>query len=120
MKPKEKEPETVYQIYDKPTGASVEPMHTSVSAARNPHVNLRNKAEFGVAKYRVTYELIDGDEDPATIEEAEQHARNIIKEREIESEMDELGLNGWDRFNFRLNRFHEERVIAACLELSEE
>lgn len=75
MKPKEKKPEIVFRIIDKETG---EPKgsysraycdefdFTSVEDARtaNCHGMFEDKKKYRIAKYRVTYELIDDNVDP--------------------------------------------------------
>ena len=77
MKPKEKSPQTVYRIIERSTGRATgsysrscgdEYDFHSVEAARNAncHGVFANKVKFSIARYRVTYELIDEDCDPAT------------------------------------------------------
>jgi hypothetical protein len=74
MKPRENKPEEVYQIVDRKTGISVgsysraycdEYDFKSVEQARsaNCHGVFKNKDVYAIAKYRVIYELIDGDVD---------------------------------------------------------
>ena len=74
MKPREKKPEEVYQIVDRKTGISIgsysraycdEYDFKSVAEARNAncHGVFKNKDVYAIAKYRVIYELIDGDVD---------------------------------------------------------
>lgn len=74
MKPLEKKPQTVYRIIDRETGKPVgsysraycdEYDFDSVHAARtaNIHGMFEDKRKYAIAKYRVTYELIDGDAD---------------------------------------------------------
>jgi len=76
MKPAEKKPEEVYRIIDKSTGAPVgsysraycdEYDFGSVESARdaNCHGVFEDKAKFKIAKYKVTYELLDDDCDGA-------------------------------------------------------
>lgn len=74
MKPKEKKPETVFRIIDRETG---EPQgsysraycdefdFSSVSEARtaNCHGIYEDREKYGIAEYRVTYELIEANAD---------------------------------------------------------
>lgn len=70
MKPKEKKPETVFRIIDKNSGEPVgsysraycdEYDFSSVSEARNAncHGMFQNKEKYKIAKYLVTYTLIE-------------------------------------------------------------
>lgn len=72
MKPKEKKPETVYRIIDKQTGEAVgsysraycdEYDFRSIQEARtaNCHGKFEDKAKYKIARYKVTYELIEDD-----------------------------------------------------------
>ncbi len=72
MKPKEKKPETVFRIIDKATGEAVgsysraccdEYDFNSVSEAKNAncHGIFRNREKYRIAKYRVSYKLIEED-----------------------------------------------------------
>ena len=72
MKPKEKKPETVFRIIDKssgnPVGSYSRAYHdeydfNSVSEARNAncHGMFENKEKYKIAKYKVTYTLIEED-----------------------------------------------------------
>ena len=74
MKPCEKKPEIVFQIINRETGEAQgsysrsccdEYDFHSVSAARtaNCHGIFQNKQKYAIAKYRVTYELIEEDVD---------------------------------------------------------
>jgi len=76
MKPREKKPETVYRIIDKKTGKAQgsysraccdEYDFSSVESARtaNCHNMFRDKDKYKIAKYKVTYELINDDCDNA-------------------------------------------------------
>lgn len=72
MKPKEKKPEVVFRIIDRETG---EPQGSysraycdefdfySPSEARNANVHgkFKNEEKYKIAKYKVTYELIEDD-----------------------------------------------------------
>jgi hypothetical protein len=76
MKPAEKKPEIIYRIISKNTG---EPCGSysrafcyefdfrSVESARsaNCHGMFKDKSKYKIAKYRVTYELLDDDCDNA-------------------------------------------------------
>lgn len=70
MKPKEKKPEIVYRIIDKETGEAVgsysraycdEFDFSSESEARHANVHgvFEDKEKYDIAKYKVTYELIE-------------------------------------------------------------
>jgi hypothetical protein len=70
MKPKEKKPEIIFRIIDKTTGLPVgsysraycdEFDFTSIEQARNANVHgiFKNEEKYGIAKYRVIYELIE-------------------------------------------------------------
>ena len=72
MKPKSKKPETVFRIISRDTGAAVgsysrsccdEFDFESVDQAResNVHGVFKDKSKYAIAKYRVTYELIEPD-----------------------------------------------------------
>lgn len=72
MKPAEKKPETVFRIISKETGEAVgsysracctEFDFRSVGEARNAncHGMFEDREKYKIAKYRVTYELIDDD-----------------------------------------------------------
>jgi hypothetical protein len=72
MKPKEKKPEIVFRIIDKQTGDAVgsysraycdEYDFKSPNEARNAncHGMFKDKEAYKIAKYRVTYELIEDD-----------------------------------------------------------
>ena len=72
MKPKERKPETVFRIIDRHTGDAMgsysraccdEYDFNSVNDARtaNCHGKYQDKEKYKIAKYRVTYELIDDD-----------------------------------------------------------
>jgi len=69
MKPKEKKPKFVFRIIDKQTGKAMgsysraycdEYDFDSADEARNANVHgiFKNKDEYKIAKYKVTYELI--------------------------------------------------------------
>lgn len=75
MKPKEKKPEIVFRIIDKESGDPVGSysraycdeydFKTSAEArSANFHGEFENKEKYAIAKYRVTYELIDDNVDP--------------------------------------------------------
>lgn len=72
MKPKEKKPEIVFRIIDTKTGDAVgsysrayvdEYDFTSPQEARtaNCHGMFKDRRKYKIAKYRVTYELIEDD-----------------------------------------------------------
>lgn len=72
MKPKEKKPETVFRIIDRNSGEAVgsysraycdEYDFSSVSEARNAncHGMFEDKEKYKIAKYKVTYTLIEDD-----------------------------------------------------------
>ncbi len=72
MKPKEKKPETVFRIIDKSNGNAEgsysrayhnEYDFNSVSIARNAncHGMFKDKEKYKIAKYKVTYTLIEDD-----------------------------------------------------------
>jgi len=72
MKPKSRKPETVFRIIDRATGAVVgsysrsccdEYDFTSPQQARsaNCHDLFQNRDKYAIAKYQVTYTLLDGD-----------------------------------------------------------
>lgn len=74
MKPREKKPETVFRIIDRKTGKAVgsysraccdEYDFESVEQARsaNFYGMFKDKKKYAIAKYRVTYKLLDGDSD---------------------------------------------------------
>lgn len=71
MKPKEKKPETVFRIIDVASGEAVgsysraycdEYDFASAHEARsaNCHGIFKDRGKYKIAKYRVTYELLDG------------------------------------------------------------
>ena len=70
MKPKERKPETIFRIIDNDTGDAVgsysraycdEYDFKSIKEARraNVHGVFEDKKKYNVAKYRVTYELME-------------------------------------------------------------
>ena len=72
MKPKDKKPETVFRIIDRNSGEAVgsysraycdEYDFSSVSEARNANCNgmFEDKEKYKIAKYKVTYTLIEDD-----------------------------------------------------------
>ncbi len=72
MKPKEKKPEVVFRIIDRKSGEAVgsysraycdEFDFNSPSEARNAncHGVFQDETKYKIAKYKVTYELIDDD-----------------------------------------------------------
>lgn len=72
MKPRENKPETVFRIINRATGEAQgsysraccdEYDFSSVAEARaaNVHGVFENKAKYKIAKYKVTYELIEDD-----------------------------------------------------------
>jgi len=72
MKPREKKPEIIYQIIDRKTGMSIgsysraycdEYDFRSVEEARraNVHGIFEDQEKYAIAKYRVTYTLLDPD-----------------------------------------------------------
>lgn len=72
MKPREKKPEIVYRIIERETGNTRgsysraycdEYDFDSVDEARNANVHgvFNDEEKFAIAKYKVTYELIDPD-----------------------------------------------------------
>lgn len=72
MKPSEKKPETVFRIIDRSSGKPVgsyskscreEYDFVSVEAARgaNCHGMFKDKEKYKIAKYKVTYTLIEDD-----------------------------------------------------------
>jgi len=73
MKPKEKKPNIVFRIIDREGNAvgsysrayCDEYDFNSVAEARNANCNdiFRDKSKYKIAKYRVTYELIDDNYD---------------------------------------------------------
>jgi hypothetical protein len=74
MKPKEKKPETVFRLIDRQSGNAIgsysraccdEFDFTSIDEARNANVHgmFKNVNKYKVAKYKVTYELIQDDVD---------------------------------------------------------
>ena len=74
MKPREKKPEIVYRIIVRETGEATgsysraccdEYDFNSADQARsaNCHGMFEDKGKYAIAKYRVTYELLDSDAD---------------------------------------------------------
>ncbi|KKM27092.1 hypothetical protein LCGC14_1578170 [marine sediment metagenome] len=72
MKPAEKKPQTIFRIIDRNTGEAVgsysraycdEYDFESADQARNANVHgvFKNVIKYAVAKYRVTYELLEMD-----------------------------------------------------------
>ena len=79
MKPREKKPETVYRIIDKKTGNAKgsysraccdEYDFNSISEARSANVHgvFEDENKYRIAKYKVTYELIEDDADNVGVE----------------------------------------------------
>jgi hypothetical protein len=72
MKPREKKPEIVFRIIERKTGNAIgsysraycdEYDFTSVYNARNANCNgeFKNHEKYKIAKYKVTYQLIEDD-----------------------------------------------------------
>ena len=110
MKPKEKKPKTVFRIIDNETGEAEgsysrsycdEFDFSSLEGARdaNCHGVYKDKVRYGIAKYRVTYELIEEDVDPPNDEEIAK----ADEQKEFERKADELGLEGFERFRYLVN-----------------
>ena len=89
MKPKEKKPETVYRIIDSKSGMAVgsysraycnEYDFESVPQARtaNCHDTFKDKVKYGIAKYRVTYELIEDNCDKPNEEDIKKHEQDKL------------------------------------------
>ena len=112
MKPKEKKPEEVYRIINKRSGEAVgsysraycdEYDFSSLEQARkaNCHGMFENRSEYKIAKYKVTYELIDGDVDKAgdvpLPETKEEALKRICSKFEIEKWLVDSG----EDFNVR-------------------
>lgn len=107
MKPGEAKPDTVFRILDRETGALQssycraycdEHDFTSVEQARgaNCHGVYADRVKFKIAKYRVTYELIEDDVDPVTPEEIAASAEEAAWRAEQESAMDAAGITKWE------------------------
>ena len=121
MKPTEKKPETVFRIIGRESGESIgsysraycdEYDFRSVHEARtaNCHGIYKDKVEYKIAKYRVIYELIDDDVDPATPEEFEQAEIVEKKRAALEKEMDALGLTDMQRVFYPEDKIFLELV----------
>ena len=76
MEPKEIKPVVVYRVINRSTGVTVgtysrsfrdEFEFSSAAEARaaNCHGMFQDKGNYAIAKYRVTYELLDGDAEEA-------------------------------------------------------
>ena len=102
MKPREKKPETVFRIINAKTGipegsysrACCDEFDFScIEEARcsNFHGRFGNKVKYKIAKYRVTYELIDDDCDPANAEDVRLEKERRKKEAEIEDRIKRFG-----------------------------
>lgn len=126
MKPKEKKPETVFRIISSRTGESVgsysraccdEYDFRSISEARNANFSgtFNDKLEYKVAKYKVTYELLDEDCDPPTDEERafleskraeEEERRRVFNEKYGHLPLDK-------RWEAAFRDLHEEAIKSA-------
>jgi hypothetical protein len=103
MKPKEKKPEIVYRIIDRLNGC-VQGSYSraycneydfeSLSEARtaNCHGLFANKAKYSIAKYKVTYELIEDDIDPATAQEITEHKAELERSEIFAKKMEEQNI----------------------------
>jgi len=74
VKPAEKKPDTIFRIIDRSTGEAVgsysraycdEYDFGSASEARNANCNdiFQDRQKYAIAKYKVTYELVESDVD---------------------------------------------------------
>jgi len=86
---------------------------SSIEEARssNCHDVYKDKAKYKIAKYKVTYELIDDDCDPASEEEKAIYKEDQEFDAEIVRQMDSLGLNGFDRMAYAI----DARVIRGII-----
>ncbi len=118
MKPKGKKPETIYRIINTETGKPEgsysraccdEYDFSSIESARNAncHGIFKDKAQYNIAQYKVTYELIDNSVDPPSKIEIEEYEKN----KELEKKMDELGLHGFDRLRYLVMRDTTQQQI---------
>ena len=108
MKPEEKKPEIVFRIISddgESIGSYSRSYHyeydfSSVHQARsaNCHGTFKDKTKYKIAKYRVTYELIEDDVDPPN----EEEIKAAKKEQDLEDKMDKLGIEGVDRIWFAI------------------
>lgn len=126
MKPHDKKPETVYRILDRETFAlngsysrsyCTEYDFESPSSARgsNCHGIYEDRAKYRIAKYRVTYELIDDDVDPPTEEELEASRVKVEKDRALETEMDSKGIEGFARAGYSIQKAQDEMIAKLLL-----
>ena len=132
MKPTEKKPETVFRILDRETGSEQgsysraccdEYDFVSIKEARSAdaHGAFADKVKFKIAKYRVTYELIDDDVDPATPEEFEAARIEVEWRAEQEAKMNAKGITGpFARMDFIIEARFERRLLAAYYKLAKE
>jgi hypothetical protein len=116
MKPKQKKPETIYRIIDKKTGNPVgsysraycdEYDFESVEDARsaNCHNTFQDRKKYKIAKYKVTYELIEDDVDKNIKDEESQIEKmNRTVEELASADLDTLILQ-------YLIKFAEENAI---------
>lgn len=115
MKPREPRPQTVYRVLDRETHVAQgaysraccdEYDFVSPEEARrsNCHDTFMERAKYRVAKYRVTYELIDDDVDPPTQEEMEASRAAEERRQALEAEMDAKGVEGLDRCFYEWTR----------------
>lgn len=105
MKPKEKKPEIVYRIISSESGQPVgsysraccdEYDFGSVSEARNAncHGEFKDKLKYKIARYRVTYELIEEECDPPTEEERAALEAKAAEEKAFNDKYGYLPLEG--------------------------
>lgn len=121
MKPREQKPGEVFRILNRETG-SVEGSYSraycteydfaSPEEARNAncHGMFRDRAKYGIARYRVTYELIEEDVDPPTQEDVERHLQNKADEAEVGRLLAESDISGvFEKMAFALEKHREIR-----------
>lgn len=115
MKPNESKPDTIFRLFDRETGRMegaysraycTEYDFRSAEEARRANCNdiFQDKAKYRVAKYRVTYELVEEDVDPPSEAEIAKAKADAEWADKVEAEMDDLGLKEWDRVSYRFNQ----------------
>jgi hypothetical protein len=114
--------EIIYQIHDRKTDAlqgaydrsyRTEYKFDSVESARSANVHglYKNKAQYRIAKYKVTYKLMDADADPATPAEIEAEQKMEAHNKDVQAQMDAAGITDqYERMQFMYEKLRS-RVV---------
>lgn len=122
----------IYKIHDRDTGAvqsaymrsywtQVEFNSPEQARSSNCHGIFGDKAKYRIARYKVTYELIEEDVDPPTLEEIQQKLEYDEDMVEVRRQIEESGPKGaLEQMGFMLRALHELRMKRIYNQLANE